>query len=472
MNLKNIIPLYIINLFTSLATSVVIPILTDLDTNYNLNRNSFLIKDLTLSVGSIEAVFVFFSTFSLIFWGYRVDKKNRQPLFIIGLIIFIIGDILILIQPQNILFYIIGRCLFMGTGLGALGPAAYSYAGDLLSFEKRSTINSTLSITGIGGLGVGILLSGLLSRIYLFLPFISLILLAMGLMALLFIYPVPIRGSEEPEIKKILEKNAQSKSKVKALEDDYSQNITVSSLKLILTRKTNLFILIQGLFALIPSIIFSYYLISYLHDTRHGGAGLDLTFAILLAMGPASGRLLGFPFFGWLGDKLHFSTNKFFRNRGRAFIPTITMFVQAPIMICAFLIGLPDLNGTIQVFPNILFSHTQFIMFGVLFFIGAFVGGGSGPNRNSILFDVNEPELRGQTSSILAIGDQIGASIGLLLGNIFIVAYGYASAFAFLSVGYFISGIFWYGAFLSINSDEKKLRAKIEDRLLHLHNNY
>ncbi len=468
MNVKDLIPLYIVTLFTSLSESVVIPILVPLNNNYHLNGYYFLIKDLTISIGFFEAIFVFISTFSLIFWGYRADKTNRRPLFIIGLLIFIMGDMLIIFQPQNVVYYLIGRCFLMGIGIGALGPAAYSYTGDLLSFEKRSQINSTLSIIGIGGIGFGIISSGILSRFSLFLPFIILGLTGLPLMAILIMFPEPIRGKEEPEIKQVLDLNSNSSTKIRELEESYSRNINVTSLEVILKRKTNIFILIQGFFALMPSIIFSYYLISYLNDTNYGGVGLDLTLAILLGMGSASGRLLGFPFFGWLGDKLQFSGNEKFKNKGRALIPTVTMFVQAPLMISAFLIVLPALNNSKQVFPDFIFLYPQFIIFGILFFVGAFIGGGSGPNRSSIMFDVNEPELRGQTSSILAMGDQIGASIGLLLGNIFIVAFGYAHAFAFLSIGYLISGIFWLGAYKSIEKDEEELRLKINQRIMAL----
>ena len=465
MNFKQIFPLYLISIFSSLATSVVIPILSDLGANYDLNKYKFYGFDLSLTVGSIEAGFVLISTISLLFWGYRVDKANRQRIFALGLIIFIGGLVIVLLQTSNILYYVIGRGLFMAIGIGSLGPAASSYAGDLLSFEKRSTINSTLSITGIGGIGVGILSSSILSSFYLFLPFIILIFLSLILLLIIIVYPEPIRGSEEPEIKNILARNNNSKQKVIEIEQNYSHHIKVSSVSILLKRKTNLYILIQGFFALFPSIIFSYYLISYLHDTIYVGIGFASLYALILAMGPASGRLLGFPFFGWLGDKLHFSNNTRMKNKGRALVPTITMFIQAPVMILAFSIPLPQFSSNSnQDVIQFLLIHPQFFIFGILFFIGAFIGGGSGPNRNSIIFDVNEPELRGQTSSILAIGDQLGASAGLLLGNILIVAFSYTFAFAFLSLGYLIAGLFWIGAYKSIEMDEKDLRMNIEKR--------
>lgn len=469
MDFKQIIPLYIISIFSTLAASVVIPILSDLNTNYNLPWYKFFGVELFLTIGTIEAGFVLISTVSLLYWGYNVDKSNRQKIFIIGLILFLIGTLVVLINTHNLLYYIIGRGLFMATGLGSLGPAASSYAGDLLSFEKRSTINSTLSITGIGGIGVGIIISSILSEFYLFLPFVFLFFLGLALLILLIIYPEPIRGSEEPEIREVLTGKGSSVTRIKEIEDNYSQNVSLSSVQIILKRKTNLYVLLQGIFALIPSIIFSYYLISYLHDSHFGGIGLDLPLALILAMGPASGRLLGFPFFGWLGDHLNSSDNGSFKDKGRALVPMVTMFLQAPVMILAFMIVIPQVSPTVhQTLLGILSSNLPLILFGILFFIGAFIGGGSGPNRNSIIFDVNEPELRGQTTSILGIGDQLGAGVGLLLGNILIISHSYSYAFMLLSVGYFISALFWVGAYKSIEKDEKDLRLAIEKRTLSL----
>lgn len=466
MHLKNIFPLYLFSIFGTLATSIVIPILPDLDQNYGLLTFSIFKFPLELSMGGIEAIFVFISTVSLFYWGYTVDKNNRKKIFIIGLIIFMMGDILILFQTHFIMYYIFGRCFFMGIGLGALGPAFASYAGDILTFEKRSTLNSTLSVTGISGLGIGILLSSILSRFYLFLPFVVLFFISAFLVVIIYFYPEPIRGGEEPEIRVILDKNGHRIEKVREIEESYSQNITYDSLKMLVKRKTNFYVLIQGFFALFPSIIFSYYLISYLHDYHYGGVGLALQYALLLALGSASGRIVGFPVFGWLGDRLHFSNNELLHNKGRAIVPLITMFIQAPIYIIAFLISLPHLYGTPQIFPNFIFQHDQFIIFGVLFFLGSFVGAGSGPNRNSIIYDVNEPELRGQTASVLAIGDQFGASVALLLGNILILEYGYSFAFLVLTFGYIVSGFFWIGVYKNIVKDEENLREKIEKRMV------
>ena len=465
MHLKSIIPLYLFSIFGTLATSIVIPILPDLDKNYGLFIVSFLNSSVKFSMGGIEALFVFISTVSLFYWGYTVDKNNRKKIFIIGLIIFMVGVLLILVQTQLIIYYIIGRCFFMGIGLGALGPAFASYAGDVLTFEKRSTLNSTLSVTGISGLGLGILLSSIFSTINLFLPFVILFFISFLLIIIIYLYPEPIRGGEEPEIRDVLDKNGRTVEQVREIEESYSQNITIDSIKMLVKRKTNFYILIQGFFALFPSIIFSYYLISYLHDYQYGGVGLQLQYALLLALGSASGRIAGFPFFGWLGDRLHFSDNELLHNKGRAIVPLVTMFIQAPIYILAFVISLPQLYDAPQLFPHFIFQYNQFIIFGLLFFMGSFVGAGSGPNRNSIIYDVNEPELRGQTASVLAIGDQFGGSVALLFGNILIIQYSYSFAFMVLTLGYIVSGFFWIGVYKNIVKDEESLRKTIEKRI-------
>ena len=84
---------------------------------------------------------------------------------------------------------------------------------------------------------------------------------------------------------------------------------------------------------------------------------------------------------------------------------------------------------------------------------------------DQVLIDINEPELRGQASSVFSIGDSFGASFGLLLGSLFIIQNSYHVAFQILSFGYFVAGIFWMFAVFSIQHDEDDLRKKINKRI-------
>ena len=46
-----------------------------------------------------------------------------------------------------------------------------------------------------------------------------------------------------------------------------------------------------------------------------------------------------------------------------------------------------------------------------------------------------------------------------------IIGSGYIFAFQFLSIAYFIAGVFWLGAIFSVKADESELRRKIKERV-------
>ena len=136
---------------------------------------------------------------------------------------------------------------------------------------------------------------------------------------------------------------------------------------------------LQGIFALMPSVIFTYYLISYIHDARYGGLGFPLEFSLILAMGPSTGRIFGYILFGYIGDVLHRKKDSWFTQKGKAVVATITMILQCPIMIIAFSVTIPGFDSSLTLVENMF--RPEYIIFGCLFFLGAFIGGGSGPNR-------------------------------------------------------------------------------------------
>ncbi|MHA2365282.1 MAG: MFS transporter, partial [Candidatus Hodarchaeales archaeon] len=446
----NVIFIYIILLYGSLVSSIVIPLLIDLEYAYN----SFILDNWTnyFGMGSIEAVFITISTFSLFFWGFFVDRFKRKFFAISGILITILGALIIIIFPKFVEIYLIGRFL-MGIGLGVITPVSYSLAGDIINYENRSTVSGGLSIAVIAGSGIAILSGSILGSINLFLPFILIILLSIILIILILLIKEPVRGQEEPELRKLVK--IQDSNIINENFSVYSQTVSPRIMLLLLKRKTNLFMFLQGIFALIPSVILTYYLISFLHDNRYGGVGLELYIATFFSLGIASGRLIGYLVWGVIGDWLQVKDKP---QGGRVFVAAFTMLAQGPLMIFAFCISslIPFLGTTDISFPGFILDYPLFIAFGILFFIAAFVGGGSGPNRRSVTYDVNEPEFRGQASSLFSIGDQIGASIGLLLANSLIIYYGYDKTFIILSFGYIIAGLCWLLCLNVIKTDENK----------------
>lgn len=460
----NIIIVYLIIFTGGMVSSIVIPILTDLDIYYDSIKLNIFNIFIIINISTIEAIFIAVVTISLIFWGLIIDKTdNRKKWLLVGIILTIMGVSIILINKTNVINYFIGRSIFIGIGLGVLGPVAYSYAGDIITFANRSALSGGISIIGIISSGIGILISAFFSRDNIFFPFFVIIIVLIGFLVIFILHTEPMRGREEPEIKNAIENKEMNDESIQGLERKISKTITYTSLFKLFKRKTNIFMFLQGFFALIPSVILTYYLISFIHDDRYGGLGFPLEYAIIIVMTPASGRIIGYLVFGYIGDILHNKKGTWYEGKGRVIIAAVTMLLQSPLMILTFLVILPTYNNK---YPISQVFQSDYIIFGVLFFIATFIGGGSGPNRRSITYDINEPELRGQASSLFSISDSFGASIGLLIGNILIIQGGYNNAFIILSFGYLLAGIFWLFALKSIRKDEKGLREIIKKRLI------
>lgn len=454
-----IIYIYLLLIYGSMVASIVIPLLTDLELFYNINIDN----EILFRFGTIEAFFIIISTFSLFFWGYVIDRLNRKFWALVGLLIIFSGT-MIIILTSSIYYYIIGRFL-MGIGLGVITPVSFSIAGDIINYESRSFVGGGLSIAIIAGSGIAIIIGGGLGSFDIFLPFSLILILTLILIIIILLNPEPIRGREEPELRDRYYINSKQ---MKENITNINQNLKPKSMMILLKRPTNILLILQGVFALIPSAMLTYFLISYLRDNRYGGVGLGLAIATTFGILIASGRLIGYLLWGFIGDKLQHSSNSKILGRGRVIVASITMAIQGPIMVFAFLISLPFLGNKPVVFPSFILTYNSFLIFGIVFFIAALVGGGSGPNRRSIAFDINEPELRGQAASLFAFGDQIGASIGLFVGNSLIIIIGYSSTFILLSLSYLLAAIFWLMCLRTIRSDQDELRKHMQFNIKNL----
>jgi len=104
------------------------------------------------------------------------------------------------------------------------------------------------------------------------------------------------------------------------------------------------------------------------------------------------------------------------------------------------------------------------ILFGLIFFLASFVGGGSGPNRRSLLYDVNLPEHRGSTGAFFYFTDLLGSVIGLFFGTLLLTQLDYLPVFSFFLLFYFLAAAFWAPAINFANKDSEVLRQEIYSR--------
>lgn len=411
--------LFSLILINGIGATLPIPNLTQIAEYYNFPL-----------IGLVEAMFVVVSTIFLFIWGYMVDKVERKRILWFANCIWILPAMSIFLLPTSLIIYIFGR-MGMAVGLSAFSPLAYSILADYARYENRGLTSSGLNIAWVGSSAAGILVGGFFSNNWnLSFGFVGIL----GIIILLwqFFLQDPKRGRQEPAFKNIIEFH-------------YPWRIEIKQLPEALRSRTILWLLIQGIFALIPGTIFTLWLVSFLSSSE--GINVEIQVASVIAIIIASGRAVGYPFFGRIGD---YYVKKHDKSQVRSKIASLCMASQSFFFLIAFISIDSDL--------------TNFLVFSLFFWIGSFIGAASGPNRTSLLFDVSLPEHRGSLGALFSLTDQFGEVIGIVLSTLLLQAYSFNEVFIMTLVFYLIAALAWALSIPHINSEKIKIQNTLDNR--------
>ncbi len=371
-------------------------------------------------IGFIEALFIVVSMGALIFWGYLVDKMNRKPLLLIANVTWLIPASIIFFFPSSLVAYLIGR-LGMAIGLSAFSPLAYSMLADFAQFENRGLISAGLNLAWVGSSAAGIILGAIFTANWYY-AFGALALMGLILFCWQFLVKMPNRGRKEPAFATLSEYT-------------YQWQIDFSLIPQVFKTRSLRWLLIQGIFALIPGTIFTYWLVSFLASPE--GLTISIEMASLVAIVIASGRAPGYLFFGYFGDYLSLKEKK---SSIRAKLAAFGMIVQAVFFFGAFLV----LNSSI----------ISVILFALLFWCGSFIGAASGPNRTALLFNISLPESRGTLGSFYSLTDHLGAAFGLFISTYFLQMFTFHTVFLISLLFYILAAISWFQSTYYLDSDQ------------------
>jgi len=381
-------------------------------------------------IGIIEALFILFSMFALVVWGYFVDKYKRKPLLYAANIIWLFPAFCIFLFPDSFVVYVIGR-MGMAVGLSAFSPLAYSLVADFAQYKDRGLVSSGLNLAWIGSSALGIMLGAMFASNWYY-SFGLVTGLGAVLLICLFFLKMPLRGKKEPAF-------------VELSDFQYQWRIELSLLPKIMKTKSLFWLLLQGVFALIPGTVFTYWLVSFLASSE--GMLVSIEIASIIAITIASGRAPGYIIFGWLGDKL--STNAE-NSAVRAKIAASGMLLQAIFFFGAFLV-----LGS---------SLSEKFVFSILFWIGSFLGAASGPNRTSLLFDISLPESRGTLGALFSLTDHLGAAFGVFISTLFLQVLEYDFVFIISLSFYILAALSWYRCVKYISHDQLHLGKILSER--------
>jgi MFS family permease len=405
-----------------------------------------------------DAFFVLISAVFALLWGYWADRINRRTVLVAGAFSWTIGMFLTAFS-NSYLMLIISR-IASGAGLGCVLPVGYSIISDAIPPEERSGWFGTIAILSSVSNGAGQGLSSFLGPILTWrFPFLLLSIISIFVIFILFFVRIPQRGASEDELVDLIE-----------LDLEYSYRISKDDLKVIMNKRTNFFLIIQGFFSIIPGTVLVYFTTSMLvSDFFHEiPLEIQLQTATIFAGMVGVGYILGNAVFSRLGDIL-FRRNK--KNRAR--LATACLILSIPFAIVLLMSlqpisvsrldityppgGIPTEDLWTYIFQTlgaIYVAYPNFIIFLIFALMASMLGAGPVANRSAIMIDVNMPEHKGTAASFFKLSEQISKGITLLISYTLISILGSIFNMIFFTVFFWLpAGILWIFASKHVEKD-------------------
>jgi len=341
-------------------------------------------------LGTITFVQSLLQSVSSPLWGWWNDGHSRKKVLTFGL--FLWGAMTILlafsVHYYDMLFY---RAI-TGIGLACIVPTTSSVIADYFPKEKRGKAFGWLGLTQFFGLILGTLFATAIVEItpkilgmdsWRFV-FVLWGLISMGIGVLVWVIAKdPKRG--------IADNSSVEKRK-----------LTWADYKEILTNKTFLVIVLQGLAGSIPwnGLLF---ITTWFEFVGYSPLVAGLMFAVV-ATGAALGELLG----GWLGDR----AAKRSPNRGRVMIAQISGISGIPLLFVLFF-----------VIPMHTSSFIIYMSMGAL--TGLLITWAAPGTNNPIFSEIFEPEIRGSVYGVDRIFEGSFQSLGTVFVSVIATLFGY-----------------------------------------------
>ena len=314
-------------------------------------------------LGLVTTIRSILQAFSTPFWGWISDKYSRKKVLSFGCFFWGIMTLLVgsAVNYHQILIY---RAI-NGIGLAIIAPTTQSIIADYFPPEKRGKAFGWLGLTSVLGAILGTLYATSISGAILFgVPGWRFAFYSFGVLSILlgiivlFLAKDPVRGGFDT-----------SEVGVGFGETEYK--ISKEHLKTMVTNKTILLIIFQGVIGSIPwtALAFMILWFQYIGFSDFMAA---MAFAII-AIGAALGNLFG----GWIGDK----ASKWNPDHGRLIVAQISIFSGIPLTLILFLL-VPRQTSSLGIYLSL----------GI--FTGFMISWVAPASNNPIFGEVIEPEAR------------------------------------------------------------------------------
>jgi MFS family permease len=364
------------------------------------------------AVALVTTVTFLLSAVAAVGWAYAGDRRDRKPVLIAGTLLWAAGTGGTAFAGGYGMFLV--AQIIGAIGLGAVASVGFSVVSDLIEPRRRGLVMSFWGLSqGVGTLA-GTLGGGLLGHDDWRRPF--LVVTVVGLIATgayLFTYDIP-RGGSQPELAGVA----------------YDYRIRRDDLPRIMGRRTNVWLILQGLTAQVAfgSLVWLPVLFrERAEDQGYSGGTAILVgsvFATLFQLGGAL-SIVG----GLVGDRVQRRT-----PRGRALVAAVGVLAAVPFYLVLFFvpmrIDVPDGAGNGAVVRAVLVNVVREPTVGAALLtaiLALALTSANSPNWFAMIVDVNPPEHRGTVYSLGNLVNGVGRAGGNALVGV--ASRGLASAF-------------------------------------------
>ncbi|WP_425556664.1 MFS transporter [Dactylosporangium darangshiense] len=359
------------------------------------------------ALGVVTAVSYLVTAVAAVAWAYAGDRTDRKPVLMAGTLIWAAGTGATVLAGGYWGF--LAAQLFAAIGLGAVGSVGFSVVSDLITPRRRGLVMSLWGLSqGVGTLA-GVLVASQLGGKDWRTPFY--VLAGLGVVAgVAYFTTADIRrGQSEPDLAAVF-----------AAGEEYEHRISRADLPRILARRTNVWLILQGLTA--QAAFGSLVWLPRLFQAKAEAQGYDEQAAIQIGGVLATLFQLGGVLSivgGLIGDR--------WQRRdpgGRAKVAAIGILAGVPLYVALFFapLTLPPPSGrsaAALVLGSLFTSPGLAGAFGLALVALAFTSANS-PNWFALIADVNPPEHRGTVYSMGNLVNGVGRSAGNgLVGAVF-----------------------------------------------------
>lgn len=336
-------------------------------------------------------------------WAYAGDRSDRKRLLMVGTLIWAAGTALTSVAPNYPV--LLAALALAGVGLGAVASVGFSVVSDLIAPRRRGLVMGLWGLSqGVGTLA-GIGLAGLLGSADWRTPFRVLTLVGIAAtIGYLFTYQIR-RGESEPRLQAVYEAGG-----------EYDYRISRADLPRIAARRTNVWLVAQGLTAQMAfgSLVWLPRLFQAkaedLGYARDPAIVVGSVFTILVLTGGVL-SLAG----GLIGDRLQRRT-----PRGRALVASIGVFAAVPLFLVLFFFPLrldlsvdeTDRGAIVAGVARSLVTEPAMAVTFLVALVAIGLISAQSPNWYALITEVNPPEHRGTAFSAGNLVNGIGRSIG------------------------------------------------------------